>query len=138
MARGGTRPKGFLLSRFVAVTLMPNYEVALYAHEVGESDSAKSRVMQMVRIIETMRDQKNIKWSWLLLFSDEEPPSAIGRFIEDFGNKDIGIGCIDISTGRLLTSRNQLGRSLGGQMRLHQLIRDLNRRSRGRARMGAG
>lgn len=128
MARGSTRPKGFLLSRFVSVTLMPNYSVALYAHEINDSESAKSQVMRLVRIIETLRDEKNIKWSWLLLFSDEEPPSSVVHAIESFGNKDIGVGCINARTGQLVTSQNQLGRSLGRQMRLNQLIRDLNKR----------
>jgi len=128
MARGSTRPKGFLLSRFLAVTLMPNYEVALYADEVGDSEGAKARVTRLIRLIESLRDEKNIKWSWLLLFSDEEPPSSITRFIEDFANKDIGLGCIDISTGRIVTSKNQLGVSLAKQMRLNQLIRDVNKR----------
>ncbi len=138
MARGSTRPKGFLLSRFVAVTVMPNYEVALYAHEVGDSESAKSRVMRLIRLIETMRDQKNVKWSWLLLFDDGEPPASVARFVEDFGNKDVGIGIIDVSTGRLITSKNQLGLSLGKQMRLNQLIRDLNRHGRGAITVAAG
>jgi len=128
MARGNTRPKGFLLSMFVAVTIMPNYEVALYAHELGGSETARSRMMHLIRIIETMRDQKNIKWSWLLLFSNEEPPESIVRVIEEFTNEDIGIGCIDIGTGKLVTSRNQLGRSLLGQMHFNNLIRDLRRR----------
>ncbi len=138
MARGSTRPKGFLMSRFLAVTVMPNYEVALYAHEVGDSESAKSRVMRLIRLIETMRDQKNVKWSWLLLFDDREPPASVARFVEDFGNKDVGIGIIDVSTGRLITSKNQLGLSLGKQMRLNQLIRDLNRRGRGPMTVAAG
>jgi hypothetical protein len=138
MARGTTRPRGFLLSKFVAVTVMPNYEVAMYAHEVGNFDGAKTRVMRLIRVIETMRDEKNIKWSWLLLFSDEEPPSAVARFIEDFGNKDIGVGCVDISTGQMITSKNQLGRSLVRQIRLHQLISDLNKRRAGRLAIRAG
>jgi hypothetical protein len=127
MARGSTRPKGFLLSRFVATTLMPNYEVALYAHELSGFE-AKSRMMHLIRVIETMRDQKNIKWSWLLLFCTQEPPDSVVRAVQEFGNQDIGLGCIDISTGKLVVSRNQLGRSLGNQMRLNRLIRDLNRR----------
>lgn len=128
MARGGTRPKGFLLSRFVAFTLMPNYEVALYAHELGDSEGAKARVTRLIRVIETLRDEKNIKWSWLLLFSDEEPPSSVLAFVESFGNRDIGIGCIDTSTGRIVISKNQLGVSLARQMRLNRLVRDLNKR----------
>jgi hypothetical protein len=138
MARGSTRPKGFLLSRFVAVTLMPNYEVAMYAHEVGDSAGAKDRVTHLVRVIEKLRDEKNIKWSWLLLFDDGEPPSAVARFVEEFGNKDVGIGCIDTSTGRMLTSKNQLGASLARQMRLNHLIRDLNKRRAQRQTLQAG
>lgn len=126
MARGGTRPKGFLLSRFLAVTVMPNYEVSLYAQDISQPETAtRSRLMRFVRVIETLRDQKNIKWSWLLLFCDEAPPAAVSRFIEEFGNKDIGIGCIDTGTGHMITSPNQLGRSLSKQMRLHHLMRDL-------------
>jgi len=138
MARGSTRPKGFLLSRFVAVTLMPNYEVALYAHEVGDSEGAKTRVTRLVRVIENLRDEKNIKWSWLLLFNDGAPPSSVASFIEEFGNKDVGIGCIDTSTGRITISKNQLGVSLAKQMRLNQLIRDLKKRRARRQTIQAG
>ena len=135
IARGGTRPKGFLLSRFVAMTIMPNYEVCLYAHDIGNSGSdAKSRIMRLIRVIETQRDQKNIKWSWLLLFGDQEPSTSVSRLIETFGNKDVGIGCIDVGTGRMVASPNQLGKSLSNQMRFHRLIRDLNKRKRLAAR----
>jgi hypothetical protein len=133
IARGGTRPKGFLLSRFVAMTIMPDYRVCLYANELKDSGSAaKSQVMRLIRLIETQRDQRDIKWSWLLLFSEQEPPELVNRFVEDFGNKDIGIGCIDVGTGKVVTSRNQLGRSLTNQMRLNKLMKDLKKRKRGR------
>jgi hypothetical protein len=135
IARGGTRPKGFLLSRFVAMTIMPNYDVCLYAHDIGSAGSeAKSRIMRLIRIIETQRDQKNIKWSWLLLFSDQEPGTSASRLIETFGNRDVGIGCIDVATGRIITSPNQLGKSLSNQMRFHRLMRDLSKRKRFGAR----
>ena len=131
IARGTTRPKGFLLSRFVAMTIMPNYEVCLYAHDIRNPETAqRSHIMHLIRIIETQRDQKNIKWSWLLLFCNQELPSSLARVIEEFGNKDVGIGCIDVGTGKLITSPNQLGRSLARQMRLQHLIRDLRRRTR--------
>jgi hypothetical protein len=136
VARGGTRPKGFLLSRFLAMTVMPDYRVCLYASELKDSGSAaKSHVMRLIRLIETQRDQKDIKWSWLLLFSDQEPPELVNRFVEDFGNKDIGVGCIDVSTGKVVTSRNQLGRSLTNQMRLNKLIKDLRKRKRAQTGM---
>jgi hypothetical protein len=129
VARGGTRPRGFLLSRFLAMTVLPNYSVALYASDLKPHGSdAKSQVTKLIRIIETERDRKNIRWSWLLLFSDHEPPMQLSKFIETFGNKEVGIGCIDVSTGKITTSPNQLGRSLSNQMRLGRLVRDLRKK----------
>jgi hypothetical protein len=129
IARGSTRPKGFLLSRFVAVTIMPNYQVCLYAHDISNpSDASKSRIMRLVRIIEGKRDEKDIKWSWLLLFCEHEAPESVSKFIEEFGNKDVGIGCLDIRSGKLITSRNQLGSSLRNRMRFNRLVQDINKR----------
>lgn len=129
IAKGNTRPKGFLLSRFVAFTMMPDYRVCLYASEArGSGSEAKSHLMRLIRIIETQRDEKDIKWSWLLLFTEHEAPETLSRTIQTFGNKDIGLGCIEVETGKMITSPNQLGKSLGNQMRLGRLIRDLNRK----------
>jgi len=129
IARGGTRPRGFLLSKFVAFTLMPNYNVCLYACMLDAERNNRADVMRRVRILETQRDQKDIKWSWLLLLAENDPPSATATLIEEFGNKDIGIGCINIVTGRVITSPNQLGRSLTGQMRMNRLIQDIRSRN---------
>ena len=126
LARGGTRPKGFLLSRFVAFTIMPNYSVCMYAQSVNGSH-AKERVMRLLRIIETQREQKDIKWSWLLLLSDEPAPESVSKLIDEFGNKDVGLGYINVSTGEIRTSPNQLGRSMSNQMRLNRLVHELRR-----------
>jgi hypothetical protein len=129
VARGNTRPKGFLLSRFVAFTMMPDYRVCLYASQVkGVGSEAKSHLMKLIRIIETQRDEKDIKWSWLLLLSKHEVPEALVKTIESFGNKDVGVGCIELDTGRIITSPNQLGTSLRNQMRFDRLIKDLKKK----------
>ena len=127
LARGGTRPKGFLLSRFMAYTIMPNYNVCMYAQWVDASH-AKEQVMRLLRIVETQRDQKDIKWSWLLLLSDEPAPDSLNNLISRFGNRDVGLGYVNISTGEMSTSPNQLGRSMANQMRLNRLVIDLQRR----------
>jgi len=128
VARGSTRPKGFLLSRFFAMTIMPDYRVAMYAHEISDAEKARSRLTRLVRIIETAADQKDIKWSWLLVFSHKEVPRAVGAFIEQFRNENIGIASIEANTGAMTASPNRLGSSLGRQMRMHRLIRDLSRK----------
>lgn len=127
LARGGTRPKGFLLSRFLAYMVMPNYNVCMYAQWVDRS-RAKEQLMRLLRIVETQRDQKDLKWSWLLLLSDEPAPDSVNKLISQFGNRDVGLGYVNISTGEMSTSPNQLGRSMANQMRLNRLVSDLHRR----------
>jgi len=127
LARGGTRPKGFLLSRFVAFTIMPNYNVCMYAQWIDGSH-AKEQVMRLLRVVETQRDQKDIKWSWLLLLSDEPASESVNKLVGQFGNREVGLSFVNMSTGEILTSPNQLGRSMANQMRLNRLIYDLRRR----------
>jgi hypothetical protein len=127
VARGGTRPKGFLLSRFLAFTVMPNYNVCMYVQRLDGSH-AKEHVMRLLRIVETFRDQKDIKWSWLLLLSEEPVPESVNKLIGQFGNREIGLGYINILTGEMSTSPNQLGHAMANQMRLNRLIADLRQR----------
>jgi hypothetical protein len=127
LARGGTRSKGFLISRFVAFAIMPNYNVCMYTQWVDGS-RAKEKVMRLLRVVETQRDQKDIKWSWLLLLGDESAPESVKRFIDEFGNREVGLSYLNIATGEIRTSPNQLGRSMANQMRLNRLIHDLHQR----------
>ena len=127
LARGGTRPKGFLLSRFMAYTVMPNYNTCMYTQWVDGS-RAREQVMRLLRIVETQRDQKDIKWSWLLLLSNEPAPDSVNKIISDFRNRDIGLGYVNIINGEMSTSPNQLGRSMANEMRLKRLVSDLRRR----------
>jgi hypothetical protein len=127
LARGGSRPKGFLLSRFLSYMVMPNYNACMYTQWL-EASHAKEHVMRLLRIIETQRDQKDIKWSWLLLLGDEPIPDAANRLIGQFGNRDIGLAYLNTLTGEIVTSPNQLGRSMANQMRMTRLVSDLRRR----------
>jgi len=127
LARGGSRPKGFLLSRFMAYTIMPNYNTCFYTQWVDGSRT-REQVMRLLRVVETQRDQKDIKWSWLLLLSDEPAPDSVNKIISEFRNRDIGLGYVNIINGEMITSPNQLGRSMANHMKLNRLTSDLRRR----------
>jgi len=127
LARGGSRPKGFLLSRMFSYMVMPDYNVCIYVQWL-EGSRGKEHLMRLLRLIETQRDQKNIRWSWLLLLGDESPPESANRLILNFGNRDIGLGYVNTLTGETSTSPNQLGRSMANQMRLNRLAGDIRRR----------
>jgi hypothetical protein len=129
VARGNTRPRGFIFSRVFAVTVLPDYHVCMYALDL-DAEKGKTQAMRLVRLIESVSDERNIKWSWLLFFSRKEPSDDLKRYIEHFGNKQVGLGCIDISTGNMISSQNQLGRSLQKQMRLNQFVRGLSKSRR--------
>jgi hypothetical protein len=126
-ARGSTRPPGFLLSRLAAYTIMPNYNVCMYVDRLDGTDT-RAQMMRLIRVIETQRDERDVKWSWLLLFGDEAPPDSVDRIIRDFRNRDIGLGYINTLSGEMSTSPNQLGRSMSNQMNLKSLMRDLRHR----------
>jgi len=130
LARGGSRPKGFLLSRMLSYMVMPSYNVCMYVQWLDQFHP-KDHVMRLLRIIETQRDERDIKWSWLLLLGDAPPPESANKLITQFGNRDIGLGYIDTVTGATITSPNQLGRSMVNQMRLSRLTSDLRRRRYG-------
>jgi len=130
LAHGGSRPKGFLLSRLLSFMVMPNYNVCMYVQWLDRSHT-KEHVMRLLRIIETQRDQKDIKWSWLLLIGDEPASDSVNHLILQFGNRDIGLGYVNALTGETSTSPNQLGRSMANQMRLNRLTSDLRRRKYG-------
>jgi hypothetical protein len=127
LARGGSRPKGFLLSRMLSYLVMPSYKVCMYVQWLDKS-RAKEHLMRLLRVIETQRDQKDIKWSWLLLLGDEPAPESGNKVIKQFGNRDIGLGYINTLTGETSTSPNQLGHSMANQMRFNRLVGDLRRR----------
>jgi hypothetical protein len=93
-----------------------------------DGSRAKEHVMRLLRIIETQRDQRDIKWSWLLLLGDEPVPDSANKMITQFGNRDIGLCYINTVNGETSTSPNQLGRSMAKQMRLNRLTSDLRRR----------
>lgn len=127
-AKGSTRPRGFLFSKMLAVTVMPDYQVCLYAADL-DSDGGKSQVQRLIRLIESRSEAENVTWSWLLFLASSQPGSDMVEFIAHFGNKGLGIACIDVSTGTMTYSSNQLGRSLGKQLGLGMFIRDMKKRS---------
>jgi len=127
-ARGQTRGKGFILSRLFAWTVLPNYTVSLYAEAVRNSkDIVGGRLVELLRFIRRDMEKRGLKWAWLVLFLEGDPPSQVARSIETYDKNDIGIGGVNVHSGNVLVSNNLLGRSLVRQMRLDRLVPRLER-----------
>ena len=127
-ARGQTRGKGFILSQFFAWTVLPNYKVSLYAKAVRDSAQfLRGNLMEFLRLIKKDMNERGFKWTWLVLLFEGDTPSRISSIIEEYGENDVGIGCVNAYSGSVLVSNNLLGRSLLQHMRLKHLVSGLER-----------
>jgi len=125
-ARGQTRGKGFILSRFFAWTVLPNYKVSLYARAVRNTTTfLRGNLIEFLKVIKKDLESRGMKWAWLVLLFDGDPPDRISSMVQEYSKNDIGIGCINAYSGNMVVSNNVLGRGLIKQMRLHKLVSEL-------------
>jgi hypothetical protein len=135
-ARGQTRGKGFLLSRFFAWTVLPNYKVSLYARAVRDSANLlRGNLIELLQVIRKDMEKRDLKWAWLVLFFEAAPPSQIASLVESYNKNDIGIGTVNAYSGNVLVSNNLLGRSLSKHIGLDRLV---SRLEHGKGRQGSG
>lgn len=105
--RGGTRPKGFLLSRLFAYFSLPGYNVAFFAKHVPEDSLDLDEVR---RVVEDHAARHNIKWTWLVLIRSGRFPPKLAERIRGFDKPTIGISLVDLAEEDVDTSSNILGR----------------------------
>ena len=105
--RGGTRPKGFLLSRLFAYFSMPNYNVALFAKHVPEDDFGLD---DLVKAVTDRGEEKNIRWTWLVLVRSGKFPETMVKTVDAFHRHEPGISLVNLRDEDVDTSSNMLGR----------------------------
>ena len=130
-ARGQTRTKGFMLSRFFAWTVLPNYKVSMYVRVVRDSTSfQRGYLLDLMKILQQEMEKQNVKWVWLILFFEGDPPDRISSLVQEYNKKEIGIGCLNAYSGAVIVSKNVLGSSLVKHLGLHRLVSNYERKSR--------
>ena len=105
--RGGTRPKGFLLSRLFAYFSLPSYNVAFFAkHDAGDSLDLDG----LLGAIEGRAAEHNIKWAWLVLVRSGPFTEGLVRQVDGFDKPGLGISLVNLADEDVDTSSNLLGR----------------------------
>ncbi len=128
--RGQTRSRGFLLSRFFAMTVLPNYHVAVYGRVLrNASRSTRRTILELVDLIRSEIKEGDLKWAWLMFFADEDLPANVQNLVESFDINEVGIGVVSSNSGKLLHSNNLVGRSLKRYMRVDKLVSRLARKN---------
>jgi hypothetical protein len=122
-ARGQTRGQGFLLSRFFAWTVLPNYKVSLYAKAIkDQANFLRGTLLDILRAIKRDMETRNLKWAWLVLLFEGDAPDRISSLVQEYHQDEIGIGCVNAYSGAVLVSNNVLGKSLLKHLRLRRLV----------------
>jgi hypothetical protein len=105
--RGGTRPRGYLLSRLFAYFSLPNYNVAFFAKHVAEEDIDLGGLRMAV---EERAAEHNVRWTWLVLVRTGSFPEDLVREVGCFDKPGLGISLVNLADQDIDTSSNALGR----------------------------
>jgi hypothetical protein len=105
--RGGTRPRGLLLSRLFAYFSLPSYNVAFFAKHVPGDDLSLDELRKGV---EDRAAQNNIRWTWLVLIRLGSFPEGLVKTVDGFDQPGLGIALVDLADQDIDTSPNLLGR----------------------------
>ena len=106
-ARGGTRPKGLLLSRLFAYFSLPNYNVAFYVKHVSEDNFSLG---ELRKAVEDRAAKLNVKWTWLVLVRDGKFPEKLVKQVDSFSKPELAVTLVNLDEQDIDTSSNMLGR----------------------------
>ena len=113
--RGGTRPKGFLLSRLFAYFSLPSYNVAFFAKHVPRDDF---NLGELRKAVEGRAAKRNIRWTWLVLIRSGSFPGELVRRVDGFDKPELGISLVNLADWDVDTSSNILGRRALSMVRI--------------------
>lgn len=121
-ARGRTRNSGFLMSRFFAWTVLPNYSVSLFCVDQGNGilgvETLKNRMDQVTRISK----ENELQWAWLVFFSDRSIQPSLVSYVTRYDNRELGVGIASTTSKQIVLSNNQIGKSIEKHLRLSKAI----------------
>ena len=121
-AKGKTRSSGFLLSRFAAWTILPNYQVGLFCVNEGDRMLSTERLRKWMDLVNKTSEHQGYHWAWLIILSDRNVAPGVQSFVSRYDKKELGIGVGSTSSGQIVLSNNQIGKSIGKQLRFDKAL----------------
>ena len=105
--RGGTRPKGFLLSRLFAYFSLPSYNVGFFVKHVPEDGF---NMKDLRKAVTDRAAEKNVRWTWLVLIRLGSFTDRLVETVDGFDRPELGISLVNLTEHDVDTSSNILGR----------------------------
>lgn len=121
-AKGNTRNKGLFLSRFFAWTVLPNYHVSLFCVDEGKTLLSTEKLRGWMDTVTKVIDRDELKWAWLVVLSDRDLSAQIVSFVSRYDRKELGLAVASTTSKQIVQSSNQIGRSIGSQLKLKKAL----------------
>jgi hypothetical protein len=121
-AKGKTRSSGFLLSRFMAWTILPNYTVGLFCANEADSPLTSERLRKLMGAATKVSEQEEFHWAWLIVLSDKNIGSGLVSFVSRYDKKELGLAIASTSSRQIVLSDNQVGKAIGKQLGLSKAL----------------
>jgi len=121
-AKGNTRNKGLFLSRFFAWTVLPNYPVSLFCVDEGNTLLSTERLRKRIDAVTKVISTDDLQWAWLVVLSDRALSAQIVSFVSRYDRKELGLAVASTSSKQIVLSNNQVGRSIGRQLKLRKAL----------------
>jgi len=123
-ARGGTRNRGFLMSRFFAWSALPDYNVALFCicSDSVHPSLTSERLRKAIDDVIYHLQQAELKWAWLIVFVNSPVPAWAVSLVSRYDRQELGLSLASTTTGQVVVSANQIGRSIRKQLGLNKLM----------------
>ncbi len=123
-ARGGTRNRGFFMSRFFAWSALPNYDVALLCWSKSQTHEnlTPEKFRKIIDDSLFLLKQKELKWVWLILFQSSPLQTWAVSQVSRHDRQELGISLVCTTSGQVVVSANQVGRSIQKHIGLNRLM----------------
>ncbi len=127
-ARGRTRNRGLFISKFFAWSVLPDYNVSLLCVDVRKLGGFNSEKLRHV-MDEALNflNKEELHWIWLVVLLPNDLPTWAVSFIGRYDRKELGIAIASLASGQIVTSSNQVGRSIARHLGLGKLVRLVSR-----------
>ena len=128
VARGRTRSRGFFLSRFFSSTVLPDYSVSLFCVDEtsGPTLTAEKLHKKMDAVLHFIQEEGE-KWAWLVVFSGRELPPSVVAYASRYDRRELGLAVASTTSGQIIVSNNQIGRSIKKQLKLPKVLERFQR-----------
>jgi hypothetical protein len=121
-AKGRTRNSGFLISRFFAWTVLPNYSVALFCADEAEKTLALDTLRNRIDLVTRIAKSDELQWSWLIIFSKKNLHPTVVSFVSRFDKRELGLALASTTSNQVVLSNNQIGKSIEKHLRLSRAL----------------